>query len=380
MSRPPSTDPSDKINRKRRKTAYESWLEREGIPVFEGYGVKDLKSLSLGKWGRLGCKGAYVQLRGMEGITGLYVVEVAPAAQTNPEHHMFEKIFFVLTGRGRTEIAQRGKPAQVVEWREGGLFSPPLNTSHRLINTGNDPSVLVAVTTAPMVFDHFHSEAFVFNCDFAFTDRYDGQEGYFSVGSRRFLSDDNKQWIWETNIIPDVAAATLDPQEQKGVGVQLTQFEISDNTLIGHVAEWPTGRYHKAHHHGGGAVLLILRSVGYSLMWPNEWGPRPYAAGYGDRVVRVDWSPGSVFCPPTGWFHQHFNTGSESALQLALRCGSQYFPLGIRVAAIRAGVYKSVKEGGTLIEYEDEDPAIRRIYESELRKRGVKSAMSFSTG
>ncbi len=47
-------------------------------------------------------------------------------------------------------------------------------------------------------------------------------------------------------------------------------------------------------------------------------------------------------------------------LQLALRCGSHKFPLGIRVGAIRAGVYTSVKQGGTLIEYEDEDPEIRR--------------------
>lgn len=362
----------------RMRTAYERWMEREGIPVHEGYGVKDLRTLSLGRWERLGCRGAYVQLRGLEGITGMYVAEIKPGKELKAEQHMYEEIIYVLSGSGIAEIRQQGKRAQIIKWQEGSLFSPPLNTSHRLINTGKDPAVLVAVTTAPMVFDHFHSEAFVFDCDFGFTDRYDGQEGYFSVGSRKFLSDDNKQWNWETNFIPDVAAAALDPQEQKGTGVKLTQFEISGNTLIGHVAEWPTGRYHKAHYHGGGAVLLILRSEGYSLMWPNEWGPRPYAGGYGDRVVRVDWSPGSVFCPPTGWFHQHFNTGGESALQLALRCGSQHFPLGIRVAAIRAGVYKSVKEGGTLIEYEDEDPEIRRIYESELHNKGVTSRMSFA--
>ena len=93
------------------------------------------------------------------------------------------------------------------------------------------------------------------------------------------------------------------------------------NTLIGHLAEWPVGRYHKAHFHGGGAVLLILRSEGYSLMWPNHLGTRPYENGFGDEVVRVDWLPGSVFSPPTNWFHQHFNTGAEPALQLALRCG-----------------------------------------------------------
>jgi hypothetical protein len=65
-------------------------------------------------------------------------------------------------------------------------------------------------------------------------------------------------------------------------------------------------------------------------------------------------------------------------LQLALRCGSHKFPLGIRVAAIRAGVYTSVKQGGTLIEYEDEDPEIRRIYRSELKKKGIAPDMNYN--
>jgi len=84
-----------------------------------------------------------------------------------------------------------------------------------------------------------------------------------------------------------------------------------------------------------------------------------------------------VFSPPTNWFHQHFNTGADAALQLALRCGSHKFPLGIRVAAIRAGVYTSVKQGGTLIEYDDEDPAIRRSYEAELQRKGIAPDMNY---
>ena len=35
----------------------------------------------------------------------------------------------------------------------------------------------------------------------------------------------------------------------------------------------------------------------------------------------------------------------------------------------------NVKEGGRQIEYEDEDPRIRQIYEEELRKNGVPSRM-----
>jgi len=361
----------------RAKTYYERWLEKEGVPVVEGFGVSDLRAVALGPWKRLGCEGAYLQLRGLEGITGVYVGKIAPGAATQSERHLYEEVIYILQGEGIAEIQQRDRVAQNIPWQTGSLFSPPMNSRHRLMNHSTEPALFLAITTAPMALDHYHNEQFVYNSDFAFTDRYDGEAGYFEPRKERYLAANNRQWIWETNFIADARKAQIDAQEQKGAGVAITQFEISNNILIGHLAEWPVGRYHKAHYHGGGAVLVILRSEGYSLMWPNDLGTRPYENGHGDRVVKVDWSPGSVFSPPTNWFHQHFNTGTEPALQLALRCGSQKFPLGIRVAAIRAGVYTSVKQGGTLIEYGDEDPAIRRHYDAALLARGIAPDMNY---
>jgi oxalate decarboxylase/phosphoglucose isomerase-like protein (cupin superfamily)/mannose-6-phosphate isomerase-like protein (cupin superfamily) len=366
------------IARARAKTYYERWMEKEGIPVVEGFGITDVRKLNLGRWRRLGCLGAYLQLRGLEGITGVYVGKLAPGASLEPERHLYEKIFYFLQGQGIAEIQQRDRVPHAVSWQAGTLLSPPLNCLHRLINYSGEPALFLAVTTAPMVLDHFHNEEFVFKSDFAFTDRYDGEADYFEARNDRYLATNNRQWVWETNYIGDARRAQIDPQQQKGAGVHLTQFEISDNALIGHLAEWPVGRYHKAHYHGGGAVLVILRSQGYSLMWPNDLGTRPYETGNGDQVVRIDWRPGSVFSPPTNWFHQHFNTGAENALQLAVRCGSQKFPLGIRVAAIRAGVYTSVKQGGTLIEYDDEDPKIRAMYEEEIRANGIAPDLNYA--
>ncbi len=365
------------IARAREKTYYERWMEKEEIPIVEGYGIADVRKIPLKRWRRLGCEGAYLQFRGLEGITGVYVGRIAPGAALQPERHLYEKVIYIVQGEGVAEIQQQDRVPQTISWRTGSLFSPPLNALHRLINHANTPAVFLAVTTAPMVLDHFHNEQFVFNSDFSFADRYDGEPDYFEARDDRYLAANNRQWIWETNFIPDARKALIDAQEQKGAGVNITQFEISNNTLIGHLAEWPMGRYHKAHYHGGGAVLVILRSEGYSLMWPNDLGTRPYESGHGEKVVRVDWVPGSVFSPPTNWFHQHFNTGAEPALQLALRCGSHKFPLGIRVAAIRAGVYTSVKQGGTLIEYDDEDPEIRRRYELELEQKGIAPDMNY---
>jgi len=72
-------------------------------------------------------------------------------------------------------------------------------------------------------------------------------------------------------------------------GVRYFDVHVGGSSLAGHIAEWPVGRYYKAHHHHGGAILLILRSQGYTLMWPKEAGNRPYKNGNGDQVVKVDW-------------------------------------------------------------------------------------------
>ena len=292
------------IARAREKTFYERWMEKEGVPIVEGYGVTDVSKIPLKGWKRLGCEGAYLQFRGLEGITGVYVGRIAPGSALQPERHLYEKVIYIIQGEGVAEIQQRDRVPQSISWRTGSLFSPPLNALHRLINHANTPALFLAVTTAPMVLDHFHNEQFVFNSDFSFADRYDGERDYFEARNDRYLAANNRQWIWETNFIPDARKALIDAQEQKGAGVNITQFEISNNTLIGHLAEWPMGRYHKAHYHGGGAVLVILRSEGYSLMWPNDLGTRPYESGHGEKVVRVDWAPGSVFSPrPIGFIN-----------------------------------------------------------------------------
>jgi len=49
-------------------TSYESWMREEGVPVVEGYGVA-VADISLGPWPRKGGRGAFVQLRGMEGFS-----------------------------------------------------------------------------------------------------------------------------------------------------------------------------------------------------------------------------------------------------------------------------------------------------------------------
>src|SRR5690242_10646164 len=45
---------------------YEEWVKSEGIPVYHGYGITDLRALDLKPWKRMGGRGAFIDLIGGE--------------------------------------------------------------------------------------------------------------------------------------------------------------------------------------------------------------------------------------------------------------------------------------------------------------------------
>ena len=53
-------------------------MEEEGIPIFRGIGVRDTRELELGDWKRTGGKGMFLALEGLEGLKGMYVLEIPP--------------------------------------------------------------------------------------------------------------------------------------------------------------------------------------------------------------------------------------------------------------------------------------------------------------
>jgi mannose-6-phosphate isomerase-like protein (cupin superfamily) len=362
-------------------TAYQNWMKDQGIPIHRGYGVYDVRVAERRPWSMTGTPGAFIDLLGLEGFSGMQVVEIPPGGATKPQKHLFQQLICVLEGSGATQVWMDGKENEkrTFEWGKFSLFSPPLNSWYRIFNGGNEPVIYLAVNDAPMIMDLFHNSDFIFNNPYQFFDRFDpSDDAYFTREQREM---EGRGMIWETNLITNVAEALVDAQEKKGAGVKITIFDMAKNSFAGHLTEWEVGRYHKAHHHQGGAILLILRSVGYSLMWPQEIGVTPYQNKFEDQVVRVEWGPYSVFSPPTKWFHQHFNTGDETARQLAFRPGgSARNPTGFRRSGSRMigdvpGVYVSYRQGGTLIEYSDEDPQIRIDFEKALKDTGVKSLM-----
>lgn len=359
----------------RPKSTYEQWIEQEGLPVTEAMGgIEDLTQVPRGPWARLGGYGAFILLRGMiQAGNGIYVGEIPPGQALNPEKHMYEEVIYIVRGRGLTEIWQEGGPKQTFEWGENSLFAPPLNTWHRLINGGREPVIFMGVTNAPTIMDTFHNLDFIFNCDYRFTDRYGGQSDYFNPEGRRYRS--GWQNVWETNFIPNVRTAAVDARELKAYGDRTNQWEMSGNTLVGHISEWPAGRYTKAHWHGPGALIVAQSSKGYVLLWPKELGVHPFQDGYGDQVIQLDWKLGSIYAPPDGWFHQHFDTAPEPARHLAIRYGSRLYRTTAGGARNDDNLFTTQRQGGRTIDYPDEDPEIRRRFLEALKREGVECTM-----
>ena len=345
-------------------TPYQKWIASQGIPILKEFYVKDLGTVELEPWEWKGGLGAYLNLIGTGESNDSYICEIPPGKSLHPQRYLFEEMIYVVSGHGATSVWNEDGKKSTFEWGAGSVFSPPLNTWRQHFNgSGSEPARFFAVTSAPLVINLFHNPDFVFDNHFTFDDRFSSPEDYFSGKGEQY--DFRAIKVWDTNFIADVRSIELYVRENRGAGGRFLGIELSENSMTAHIAEFPVGTYKKAHRHGPGAHVVILGGKGFSLMWPG-----------GSDIQKFDWHERSVIVPPEMWFHQHFNSGGTPARYLALRWNSRKFPMREK----GFGTDKSVKEGGDQIEYEDEDPRIREIFESELAREGLQSRMAAVTG
>jgi len=343
-------------------TPFASWLEAESVSVFEGFAVEDVRELDLHPWPRIGGRAAFINLYAfMEAGNGVYVAEIPPGGKLEPERWCCQKIILIEGGTGTTEIWQEGDTRKhVFEWGKGSVFAIPINAWHRMYNVGREPAKFLALTKAPLVMRGFGSPDFVFNCSHPLRELYSVKDQqFFAETSDRRASANSR--IWETNFIRDAWGADLD-DSSKAYGGALSGFRMANKTFGGHIAEWAVGRYHQAHYHDSGRLVHPLRSEGFVMCWSNQLGPRPFQNGNGDEVVIEPFKAGGLYSPPGNWYHAHFNTGTEPARHLAFygRSGFEELTPGRAEAAI-----------DSLINYPDEDPEVRHIYEEVLAKKGI---------
>jgi hypothetical protein len=343
------------------KTPYQKWVESHGIPIIRDFYIEDLRKVELAPWPWKGARGCFLNLIGTGSANDSYLCEIAPGGSVKPQRLLFEEMVFVVSGHGSTSVWNDAKKKVTFEWQEGSLFSPPMNTWRQHFNgSGSEPARLLVVTSAPPLINWFRDMDFIENNSHAFASRFDGEADSFSGKGESYQVKSVK--VWDTNFVPNVRTIPLQVRTNRGAGGSFLHIELSENAMTAHISEFPVGTYKKAHRHGPGAHVVIIGGQGYSLMWPE-----------GEPIKRFDWHDGSIIVPPENWFHQHFNTGPEPARYLALRWGSRKHPRPWSDKSY--GTDESIKSGGDQIEYPDEDPQIRRMFEQELAQRGIACRM-----
>lgn len=347
---------------------YKDWAEGEGIPIHLDFG-HDLLALETGPWERYGARGCFAHTKGMGDFMSNYVLEVEPRKNTTVVRHLYEAFFFVLAGHGSTVVWLPDGSQRTFEFGPKALFAIPLNCRYQIFNgSGSEPVRLSVTNDAPLTINLYHNLDFVFENDFAFTDRvadpkyFDG-EGTHNVYNKSSVKVQN---VWETNFVHDLTSFKLYEFEGRGKGSMNVNFVLAEGTMHSHVSQMPVGRYKKGHRHAAGTHVHAVDGSGYSLLWYEG----------DEEFVELPWRHGIMYTPPFWMYHQHFNTGDTPARYVACSLGSRRYPfIALRRRSAEGAGAVSVSKGGRQIEYEEQDPRVHRKFLNELAVTGVPSEM-----
>jgi quercetin dioxygenase-like cupin family protein len=345
--------------------SYLDWAAAQQIPVVEDVAV-DLDAVATAHWGRLGggCRAAFLHLRGRGDFLALQLVEIPPGAQSDWARHLYDEVFYVLSGHGGTSIEVSESQIHRFEWSPRALFSPPLNSRFRLANrSASEPARLLCGNDLPFLMNVFRNEAFLFDHPFGFPERV-GRAGSFA-GEGVFLPVAPGRHLWETSHIPDLGAFNLPEWEARGAGNRNINIVLSDSSMHAHVSEMPAGTYTKGRRHDAGVHVMAISGAGYTLVWKE-----------GEAVYeRLELRPGTIFALTPDTLHQHFNPGAEPLRYLALSIGSDRYPMLARKLRRRQVFDVDLKDGGLQIGYRDQDPRIHALWRDEIAATGAASRM-----
>jgi quercetin dioxygenase-like cupin family protein len=365
----------------RQKTGYEVFMEDEGIPVFRGIGVRDVRDLSFGAWKRRNARGIFLLLDGLEGSKGMYVLDLPPSEATTPEKHLYHEFFIVIEGRGTTETWSEGTDGcrHAFEWQPGSLFRIAPNIHYRLVNGTGRRALLIAANNAPGMFNMFRDRRFIFENDHPFPQFYGGQ-GFYNPGDRIVATPYNKRAAVRANFFPDIIRCELPLDNQRAPGYRriTPMWHGFENEQTGFIAEYPIGRYSMAHYHESGAVLVCLDGEGYTYNWPRELGFTPWKDGHESEVRIVDYVAGGLVAAAPGggqWFHQHFGVGDKPLRLCNFWGGPNARPDEYLNRVTGVSALATTREGGQSIDYRDEDPYVRAHFEARFAESNLGTTM-----
>jgi len=205
------------------------------------------------------------------------------------------QMFYVIRGSGSSE-SEYG----VIRWSEGDLFVLPSCSSpiDHIASSSND-AALYWVTDEPLM-------------------------QYLGVAPRkqRFQPTvyTRERMLAEVERVKQEAGAS--DRNRMGIllGNEVTEAEGTktlSHTLWALLNMLPAGDAQRPHRHNSVALdLCVSATTGkvYTMM-----GPELDENGWVKNPVRRDWTPGSVFITPPGWWHSHHNESDEPAWVLPIQ-------------------------------------------------------------
>ncbi len=381
FTEPAGGDRAGTMRVKRLPTAYERYMVGEGLPIYRGPGIHDVRELELKPWDRMGVDAAFIDLDNTTDLLGLHVIRIPPGGATVPMRHVFEEKYWVVEGEGTTELSlPDGSGGQRFEWHKNSLFAIPLNAQFQFVNARSTPALLLAGNAAPHMINSFDDLDYIFGCDHKFLSRYDGSADFYRPNTDTLATPELGRAMWRTNIIPDIVDCELPLDNQRSPGYRRIEPNMAGGYFWCFIGQHVVGRYSKAHAHKSGAVVICLTGQGYTFNWPSEIGTTPWRDGKADQVERTDYVQGGMVAAAPGggnWFHQHFGASAEPLRLLFFYGGppgTQYAEFG-STNKTKIWTNADIEEGGRSISYRREDPYVRQEFERMLASNGGKSTM-----
>ena len=136
---------------RRSMMVYDEWMESIGVPIHRGHYQSDLRTVELGWWEERGCNAAFLQMKGMEGVSEARIVEIPPGVTLPPLKMAIGETVYVLSGSGLATIWAGDGPKTSFEWGPHAMFHVPRYATARLANArGDQPARLLHYNYMPM--------------------------------------------------------------------------------------------------------------------------------------------------------------------------------------------------------------------------------------
>jgi len=209
--------------------------------------------------------------------------------------------FYVIHGRGRSQCG-----IGAVEWSTGDLFVFPSSSeespcTHICVDDDTGGAGLYWVSDAPLL-------------------------SYLGVVPK--VQKFKPAYFSRQTLLDNVEMVRHEPgaKHRNRLGILLGNKETPETKTLTHVL-WsllnvlPAGEVQRPHRHNSVALDLAVHAApgAYTLM-----GKELDSHGWVKDPVRVDWTTGSIFITPPGWWHSHHNDSQEEAWVLPIQDAGLY--------------------------------------------------------